>query len=231
MNRKIIIAIDGYSSTGKSTLAKRLAKRLKYLYIDSGAMYRALTLYAIEKNYISKSHFNKTELIKDLPNISIDFQYNIENNKYEVHLNNNSVEKYIRSLKVSDLVSEIATVDELRKEMVKVQHFLGSNKGVIMDGRDIGTVVFPNAELKFYLDASIELRANRRYKELVEANYEISFDDVLSNISLRDKQDINRKNSPLKKASDSIVILTDNFTLDQLEEKLLSYINPLISKK
>ena len=141
----------------------------------------------------------KTELIKDLPNISIDFQYNIENNKYEVHLNNNSVEKYIRSLKVSDLVSEIATVDELRKEMVKVQHFLGSNKGVIMDGRDIGTVVFPNAELKFYLDASIELRANRRYKELVEANYEISFDDVLSNISLRDKQDINRKNSPLKK--------------------------------
>ena len=115
--------------------------------------------------------------------------------------------------------------------MVKVQHFLGSNKGVIMDGRDIGTVVFPNAELKFYLDASIELRANRRYKELVEANYEISFDDVLSNISLRDKQDINRKNSPLKKASDSIVILTDNFTLDQLEEKLLSYVIPLISKK
>ena len=148
MSNKIIIAIDGTSSTGKSTLAKRLAKKLKYLYIDSGAMYRALTLYAIQKKYISKSHFDSQKLIEDIPNIHIDFQYNQQNNKSEVHLNNNSVEKHIRSLKVSNLVSQIATVGELRKHMVKVQHFLGSKNGVIMDGRDIGTVVFPNAEIK-----------------------------------------------------------------------------------
>ena len=226
MSNKIIIAIDGTSSTGKSTLAKRLAKKLKYLYIDSGAMYRALTLYAIQNKYISKSHFDIQKLIEDIPNIHIDFQYNQQNNKYEVHLNNNSVEKHIRSLKVSNLVSQIATVGELRKHMVKVQHFLGSKNGVIMDGRDIGTVVFPNAEIKFYLDASLELRAKRRYKELIEANYKISFDEVLSNIKLRDNQDINRKNSPLKIAPDSILIKTDSFTLDELEEKLLSYITP-----
>lgn len=230
MSNKIIIAIDGTSSTGKSTLAKRLAKRLNYLYIDSGAMYRALTFYAIKKNYISKSHFEKNRLIQDLPNILIDFQYNKKNSKYEVHLNNFSVEKHIRSLKVSDLVSQIATIDEFRKEMVKVQHLLGSNKGVVMDGRDIGTVVFPNAELKFYLDASLNLRVKRRYKELIDLNHEISLDDVFNNISLRDNQDINRINSPLKKASDSIVIHTDNFTLDELEEKLFSYVTPLILK-
>jgi len=231
MLNKIIIAIDGTSSTGKSTIAKRLAKRLKYVYIDSGAMYRALTFYAIQKEYISKNHFDTNKLINDLSNIYIDFKENKETSKFEVHLDGVSVEKHIRSLSVSNLVSKVATIGKVRKQMVKVQHSLGLNKGIVMDGRDIGTVVFPNAELKFYLDASSDLRAKRRFKELIDSNHDISYNEVLSNINLRDGQDMSRKNSPLTVASDSIVINTDNISLDQLENKLLSYVTPLLSKK
>ena len=231
MLNKIIIAIDGTSSTGKSTIAKRLAKRLKYVYIDSGAMYRALTFYAIQKDYISKTHFDVNKLINDLPNIYIDFKESKETSKFEVHLNGVSVEKHIRSLSVSNLVSKVATIGKVRKQMVKVQHSLGLNKGIVMDGRDIGTVVFPNAELKFYLDASSDLRAKRRFKELIDSNHDISYNEVLSNINLRDGQDMSRKNSPLTVASDSIVINTDDISLDQLENKLLSYVTPLLSKK
>ena len=231
MLNKIIIAIDGISSTGKSTIAKRLAKRLKYVYIDSGAMYRALTFYAIQKEYISKNHFDTNKLINDLSNIYIDFKESKETSKFEVHLNGVSVEKHIRSLSVSNLVSKVATIGEVRKQMVKVQHSLGLNKGIVMDGRDIGTVVFPNAELKFYLDASSDLRAKRRFKELIDSNHDISYNEVLSNINLRDGQDMSRKNSPLTVASDSIVINTDDISLDQLENKLLSYVIPLLSKK
>ena len=231
MLNKIIIAIDGTSSTGKSTIAKRLAIRLKYVYIDSGAMYRALTFYAIQKDYISKTHFDVNKLINDLPNIYIDFKESKETNKFEVHLNGVSVEKHIRSLSVSNLVSKVATIGKVRKQMVKVQHSLGLNKGIVMDGRDIGTVVFPNAELKFYLDASSDLRAKRRFKELIDSNHDISYNEVLSNINLRDGQDMSRKNSPLTVASDSIVINTDDISLDQLENKLLSHVTPLLSKK
>tara|TARA_B100001059_G_C17831741_1_gene585109 strand:+ start:1963 stop:2658 length:696 start_codon:yes stop_codon:yes gene_type:complete len=231
MLNKIIIAIDGTSSTGKSTIAKRLAKRLKYVYIDSGAMYRALTFYAIQKEYISKNHFDTNKLINDLSNIYIDFKESKETSKFEVHLNGVSVEKHIRSLSVSNLVSKVATIGKVRKQMVKVQHSLGLNKGIVMDGRDIGTVVFPNAELKFYLDASSDLRAKRRFKELIDSNHDISYNEVLSNINLRDGQDMSRKNSPLTVASDSIVINTDDISLDQLENKLLSYVTPLLSKK
>ena len=231
MLNKIIIAIDGTSSTGKSTIAKRLAKRLKYVYIDSGAMYRALTFYAIQNEYISKNHFDTNKLINDLSNIYIDFKENKETSKFEVHLDGVSVEKHIRSLSVSNLVSKVATIGKVRKQMVKVQHSLGLNKGIVMDGRDIGTVVFPNAELKFYLDASSDLRAKRRFKELIDSNHDISYNEVLSNINLRDGQDMSRKNSPLTVASDSIVINTDDISLDQLESKLLSYVTPLLSKK
>jgi cytidylate kinase len=231
MLNKIIIAIDGTSSTGKSTIAKRLAIRLKYVYIDSGAMYRALTFYAIQKDYISKTHFDVNKLINDLPNIYIDFKESKETNKFEVHLNGVSVEKHIRSLSVSNLVSKVATIGKVRKQMVKVQHSLGLNKGIVMDGRDIGTVVFPNAELKFYLDASSDLRAKRRFKELIDSNHDISYNEVLSNINLRDGQDMSRKNSPLTVASDSIVINTDDMSLDQLENKLLSHVTPLLLKK
>ena len=231
MLNKIIIAIDGTSSTGKSTIAKRLAKRLKYVYIDSGAMYRALTFYAIQKEYISKNHFDTNKLIDDLSNIYIDFKESKETSKFEVHLNGVSVEKHIRSLSVSNLVSKVATIGKVRKQMVKVQHSLGLNKGIVMDGRDIGTVVFPNAELKFYLDASSNLRAKRRFKELIDSNHDISYNEVLSNINLRDGQDMSRKNSPLTVAFDSVVINTDDISLDQLENKLLSHVTPLLSKK
>ena len=230
MSAKIIITIDGTSSTGKSTIAKRIAKKLKYIYIDSGAMYRALTYYAIQKKYISKTHYFEDKLINDLESISIDFKNNISNNRFEVHLNGISVENKIRSLEVSNLVSRLATFAELRKRMVATQHELGNEKGIIMDGRDIGTVVFPNAELKFFLESSLKLRAKRRYDELTLINENITYNQVLKNINLRDSQDINRSNSPLKKASDAILINTDQLTLDELEVKLLSFINPLISK-
>ena len=230
MSNKIIIAIDGTSSTGKSTLAKRISKKLNYKYIDSGAMYRALTYYAIQQKYISKNHFDKIKLINDIPYIYIDFRKNSTNNKYEVHLNGIPYENKIRSLAVSNLVSEIATVDELRQQMVRVQHTLGLKKGVIMDGRDIGTVVFPDAEIKFYLEATMELRAKRRFDELFLIDKKITYGEVLANIKLRDNQDINRKHSPLKKAKDAILINTDNLTLDELELKLFTYINPLITK-
>ena len=231
MSNKIIIAIDGTSSTGKSTLAKRLSDKLNYIYIDSGAMYRALTYYAIDKKYITESVFDSQKLIKDINNIKIDFQLNKDNDKYEIHLNDIPVEKHIRTLSVSNYVSRIATIGELRKHMVKVQHSLGAGKGIIMDGRDIGTVVFPNAELKFYLDASTELRAKRRFKELIDNKHNITYDEVLSNIKLRDEQDINRENSPLKTASDSIIIKTDKLNLSELEDIMFSYITPLISNK
>ena len=178
MLNKIIIAIDGTSSTGKSTLAKRLSKKLDYIYIDSGAMYRALTYYAIQQKYISKSHFDKSKLINDIPNVHIDFRNNSINNNFEVHLNGIPYENNIRSLEVSNLVSEIATLDSLRKQMVRVQHSLGTNKGVIMDGRDIGTVVFPNAELKFYLEANTDLRAKRRFDELFLIDKNITYNEV-----------------------------------------------------
>ena len=222
---QFIVTIDGTSSTGKSTIAKRIAKKLGYLYIDSGAMYRTLTYYAIEKKYISKTHFDKSKLIKDIPNIYIDFKNNLKNNNFEVHLNGISYENKIRSLEVSNLVSQIAAVEALRKQMVMVQHFLGKNKGIVMDGRDIGTVVFPNAEYKFFLEASSKLRAKRRYDELVKKNKEISFNEVYENIVSRDKLDINRSNSPLIKASDAILIDTENLNLDQVESKILEYIN------
>ena len=231
MSNKIIIAIDGTSSTGKSTLAKRLSDKLNYIYIDSGAMYRALTYYAIDKKYITESVFDSQKLIKDINNIKIDFQLNKDNGKYEIHLNDIPVEKHIRTLTVSNYVSRIATIGELRKHMVKVQHSLGAGKGIIMDGRDIGTVVFPNAELKFYLDASTELRAKRRFKELIDNKHDITYYEVLSNIKLRDEQDINRENSPLKAASDSIIIKTDKLNLSELEDIMFSYITPLISNK
>ena len=230
MPNKIIIAIDGTSSTGKSTLAKRISKKLNYKYIDSGAMYRALTYYAIQQKYISKNHFDKIKLINDIPYIYIDFRKNSTNNKYEIHLNGIPYENKIRSLAVSNLVSEIATVDELRQQMVRVQHTLGLKKGVIMDGRDIGTVVFPDAEIKFYLEATMELRAKRRFDELFLIDKKITYGEVLANIKLRDNQDTNRKHSPLKKANDAILINTDNLTLDELELKLFTYINPLITK-
>ena len=222
---QFIITIDGTSSTGKSTIAKRIAKKLGYIYIDSGAMYRALTYYCIKKKIISKSFFNKNVLINHLPSIKIDFIKNPISNNLEVNLNGEFIEDKIRTLEVSDHVSELAKLDDVRKHMVRIQHSLGNKKGVVMDGRDIGTVVFPNAEYKFFLQASSKLRAKRRYDELVLKNKEISFNEVFENIISRDKLDTNRSNSPLRKASDAIMIDTENLNLDQVESKIMDYIN------
>ena len=221
---QFIITIDGTSSTGKSTIAKRIAKKLGYIYIDSGAMYRALTYYCIQKNIISKNFFKKDILIDNLPLIKIDFIKNPLSNNLEVNLNGDFIESEIRTLEVSDLVSELAKLDDVRKYMVRIQHSLGNKKGVVMDGRDIGTVVFPNAEYKFFLKASSKLRAKRRYDELAIKNKEISFNEVYENIISRDELDINRSNSPLKKAADAILIDTETLNLDQVESKILEYI-------
>ena len=224
MSEKFIVTIDGTSSTGKSTIAKRIAKKLGYTYIDSGAMYRALTYYCPEENILSKSFFKKDIFLQKLSSIKIDFKKKSANHNLEINLNENFIEDKIRSLEVSEFVSKIAKIDDVRTFMVKIQHSLGKNKGIVMDGRDIGTVVFPKAEYKFFLEASAKLRAQRRYDQLTKEKNNVSFEDVYKNIISRDNLDINRSNSPLKKASDAILIDTENLSLNQLEDEILKYI-------
>ena len=224
MLEKFIVTIDGTSSTGKSTIAKRIARKLSYTYIDSGAMYRALTFFCLEQKIISKSFFKKDVLLKKLNNIKIDFKKNPKNNILEINLNGAFVEDKIRTIMVSDFVSILAKLDDVRTFMVKIQHSLGKKKGVVMDGRDIGTVVFPNAEYKFFLEASPKLRAERRFNELKKNNNKVSYKDVYNNITLRDTHDINRLNSPLKMASDSIFIDTESLNLDEVENIILNHI-------
>ncbi|MFT5752499.1 MAG: cytidylate kinase [Flavobacteriales bacterium] len=204
--KKITIAIDGYSSTGKSTVAKQLADWLEYIYVDTGAMYRAVTLYAMEHGLIAEGFFDKEGLIAKLNAIHISFERNEETGKAEVCLNGNNVEKYIRTLTVSSFVSPVATVSEVRAKLVEQQQRMGHDKGVVMDGRDIGTVVFPNAELKIFMTASAEKRAQRRYDELVDRGDSVSYEAVLANVVERDTIDTTREDSPLVKAEDAIMI-------------------------
>jgi len=218
LKRKITIAIDGFSSTGKSTIAKQLAKQLGYIYVDTGAMYRAVTLYAMQNNLIDKDHFAKAELIKQLNKISLKFIFNAEKGFAEMFLNGKNVEKKIRSLAVSKLVSKVATVSEIRKKLVEQQREMGKNKGVVMDGRDIGSVVFKDAEMKLFMTASPEKRASRRYKELLERGDDVNFDEILENVKYRDHIDSTRKDSPLVKAKDAIEFDNSNMGLkDQFE--------------
>jgi len=212
---KITIAIDGFSSTGKSTIAKQLAKKLAYIYVDSGAMYRAVTLYAMNNNFISESYFNKELLIKDLSKINLEFRFNELVGYGEIYLNDKNVEHEIRTLEVSTLVSKVAEISEIRKKLVEQQQLMGKNKGVIMDGRDIGTVVFPNAELKFFMNASAEKRALRRYNELIKRGDKVSYEQILNNVEYRDHIDSTRADSPLIKAKDAIEIDNSNLTLDE----------------
>lgn len=214
MQKKITIAIDGYSSTGKSTVAKQLASHLNYIYVDTGAMYRAVTLYALNNNIISETVFNKEKLINELDNIEITFKYNETKGFAEVLLNSINVEHQIRTLKVSNFVSPIATVSEVRKKLVSQQQLLGKDKGVVMDGRDIGTVVFPDADLKLFMTASAEERAQRRYKELIERGDAVNYEDIYNNVVERDLIDTTRKDSPLVKAKDAIEIDNSQLTLD-----------------
>ncbi len=203
--RTITIAIDGYSSTGKSTVARQLADWLEYVYVDSGAMYRAITLFALRKGFISEEHFDRQSLIEALSDIELEFRKNSEG-KAEIHLEGENVENQIRTLEVSEFVSPVATVPEVRRKLVKLQHAIGENKGVVMDGRDIGTVVFPKAELKIFMSASPEVRAKRRYIELLERGDVITYQEVLENVTERDHIDTHRVDSPLVKAEDAIEI-------------------------
>jgi len=222
--RNITIAIDGYSSTGKSTLAKLLAKKLGYIYVDSGAMYRAVTYYAMQNDLIDKSGFESNQLIEQLPKINISFKYNRELGFAEVYLNSVNVEKEIRTLEVSSFVSQVSTIPEVRHELVKQQQEMGKSKAVVMDGRDIGTVVFPDAELKIFLTASSEIRAKRRFYELLEKGDDVSYQEVLRNVQERDYIDSNRQNSPLVKASDAIEIDNSEITKAETFKKVLELV-------
>ncbi|WP_438973253.1 (d)CMP kinase [Polaribacter sp.] len=206
MKNKITIAIDGFSSTGKSTIAKLLAKKYNYIYVDTGAMYRAVSLYAKNKNIINNISLNTNKLIASLNDISLKFVYNKNLGYAEIFLNGDNVESEIRSLEVSQIVSKVAAVSEVRKKLVIAQQKMGKEGGIVMDGRDIGTVVFPNAELKLFMTASADKRAERRYRELIEKGDKVSYEDVLLNVKERDRIDSTRKDSPLIKADDAIEI-------------------------
>ncbi len=214
-DKKIIIAIDGHSSTGKSTVAKQLARALKYIYVDTGAMYRAVALYAMRQGFINESEFNQEELEKKLTSINIKFEINANTGLAEVLLNGENVESEIRTLRVSKHVSKIAAVSSVRKKLVEQQQRMGQDKGIVMDGRDIGTVVFPNAELKLFMTATAKDRAERRFLELTEKGENVSYEDVLMNVVNRDHIDSTRKDSPLRKAGDAIKIDNSNLTLEQ----------------
>ncbi len=211
-NKKIIIAIDGHSSCGKSTMAKQLAKKLAYIYIDSGAMYRVVTLVALRKGLIANGKPNVEKVISELKNINITFKWDEVEGKNTTFLNGENVEDEIRQLEVSQNVSPISTIAEVRAEMVKQQRRSAKNKGIVMDGRDIGTVVFPDAELKIFMTASPEIRAERRFKELAEKGDKVSFEEILKNVQSRDKIDSTRAVSPLKKAEDALVLDNSNLT-------------------
>ncbi len=227
--RKIIIAIDGFSSTGKSTIAKELAKSLEYIYVDTGAMYRAVALFALRNEFISSKSFEREKLLAQLENIKLEFVYNKNLGFAEMYLNGENVEKEIRGMEVSQYVSRIAEIPQVRKKLVEQQQQMGKEKGVVMDGRDIGTVVFPEAELKLFMTASAEIRAQRRFEELQTKGEKVSFEEVLENVQKRDELDSNRKDSPLRKASDAIEIDNSNLNRKAQFEKILKLAQDSIS--
>ena len=202
---KQIIAIDGYSSCGKSTFAKAIAKELKYLYIDSGAMYRAVTLFGIRNNIVSREKIQTGKLIEALDSIEIDFKTN-DDGQYETHLNGENIEDEIRGVSVSECVSNVSKIKEVRSKLVILQRSFAKNKGVVMDGRDIGTVVFPDADMKIFMTAKPEIRAKRRFDELVAKGLTVEFQEIMKNVEERDIIDSSRKESPLRKADDAIVL-------------------------
>ena len=215
MTKKIIIAIDGFASTGKSTLAKRLAEYLNYIYVDSGSMYRAITYYALTNNYLPFSDVNLTDFSNELLSVKLNFIFNNDLGYSEIFLNGVNVEKEIRSIEVSNHVSSVATISFIRKHMVNLQKELSLNKGVVMDGRDIGSVVFPKAELKLFLNASAKVRAKRRHSEYIKQNVNVDYSEVLNNLQTRDLDDSNRHDSPLIVANDAIEIDNSFMTINE----------------
>ncbi|MBP6146465.1 MAG: (d)CMP kinase [Flavobacterium sp.] len=227
MNKKITIAIDGFSSTGKSTLAKQLATHLGYVYVDTGAMYRAVAFFAMQNGFINDEFFDKESLIKSLPFIKLQFKFNADLGFAEIYLNKVNVETEIRTIEVSSFVSKVAEVSEVRTKLVEQQKEMGKDKGIVMDGRDIGTVVFPDAELKIFMTASATTRAQRRYNELVAKGDRVTFEEVLKNVEERDYIDTHREDSPLVMAEDAIEI--DNSHLNRKEqfELVLELVNEI----
>ncbi len=223
-NKKIIIAVDGYSSTGKSTLAKHLAKELGFVYIDTGAMYRAVTLFAIQNGFLKNDFFDKKALISHLNKIDLKFKYNLKLGFSEMFLNGLPVDKEIRSMEVSNAVSKVATISEVRAQLVAQQQKMGIEKGIVMDGRDIGTVVFPKAEIKIFMTASADKRAQRRYNEMINNGVAISYEDVLENVNSRDLIDTTRKDSPLVKANDAVEIDNSTLNANQTFKKVYAYV-------
>lgn len=228
MNKKITIAIDGFSSTGKSTLAKKLARYLGYIYVDTGAMYRALAYFAMQNNFITNQEIHKTALIERLPNIKLDFKYNKTLGFSEIYLNGINIENEIRTISVSGFVSRVAELSEVRSLLVEQQQAMGKNKGIVMDGRDIGTVVFPDAEIKIFMTASAEIRAKRRFEELIGKGDNVTYEAVLKNVEERDYIDTHRKDSPLIQADDAIVFDNSNISKDEQFKFMVNHINKYI---
>ncbi|KVV14681.1 (d)CMP kinase [Flavobacterium sp. TMP13] len=226
--KKITIAIDGFSSTGKSTLAKQLAKELSYVYVDTGAMYRAVALFAMQKEFINATHFDKELLIDSLPEIKLEFQFNSDLGYAEMYLNGINVETAIRTIEVSSYVSKVAEVSEVRAKLVEQQQEMGKSKAIVMDGRDIGTVVFPDAEVKIFMTASADTRAQRRYDELMQKGDEVSYEEVLQNVVERDHIDTHREDSPLIIADDAIEIDNSYLTREEQFQTVLEIIKDTV---
>ena len=228
--KKITIAVDGLSSTGKSTLAKQLAKKLHYIYVDSGAMYRAVTLYAMQEGFIENGEIAKVDLIESLDKIELKFVLNTHLGFAEMFLNGKNVEREIRTLEVSKNVSQVAELEQVRTKLVAMQQEMGKEKGVVMDGRDIGTVVFPNAELKVFMTASPEKRAVRRYKELLDKGEDVKYEEILENVQKRDYIDSNRQISPLVKADEAIDFDNSDVGLDDQFQRIYEHALRIIEK-
>jgi len=226
--KKIIITIDGWSSCGKSTLAKQLAKALGYIYVDSGAMYRAITLYFL-RNHVDWTDISAVK--HALKDITLEFVYNAKSEQSEMYLNGENVEYVIRDLVVAEKVSEVAAIKEVRRFAVTQQHKMGKGKGMVMDGRDIGTVVFPDAELKIFMTADNAVRVERRFKELFEKNPNVTLDEVKSNLEMRDYIDSHRKVSPLHPAQDAILLDNTNLTENEQFQRALKWARHEIEKK
>jgi CMP/dCMP kinase len=227
VEKKLIIAIDGYSSCGKSTFAKSIAKMLNYIYIDSGAMYRAVTLYCMRKSLIVNDEINRNGILAALETLNIEFVFNPSLKVYETFLNGENVEKEIRSLDVAAHVSRISMVSEVREKLVEIQQKMGADKGIVMDGRDIGTVVFPDADIKIFMTASADIRARRRLDELTGKNIVTDFEEVRKNIVARDIADENRDISPLRRAEDAVILDNSRMTVDEQ----MVWFRQLIEKK
>lgn len=230
MNKKITIAIDGFSSTGKSTIAKLLAKKYNYIYVDTGAMYRAVTLFSKNNDFVGLNTLNKEDLISSLNSISLSFKFNEDLGFAEMYLNNINVEKEIRTLEVSQLVSKVAAISEVRKKLVAEQQEMGKEGGVVMDGRDIGTVVFPDADLKLFMTASADKRAKRRYKELIDRGDEVKYEEILFNVQERDRIDSTREDSPLVKANDAIEFDNSDMTIEEQFKTICDLIDQKIGE-